>query len=156
MDISKININRSFLDANFTALNIVSFKYLKSSLIKMISKTKIKSRIRKKTNPELAETIKQSVKNSNWLKIARMLSSPKVNYSKINLFQIDKNTTAGDTIVVPGKILSQGELTKKIKICALSISKQAKEKLKTTKSEFSLLINEIKNNPKAEGIRVIK
>ena len=124
--------------------------------MKMISKTKIKSRTRKKTNQELVETIEQSTKNANWMPIAKILSGPVSNYSKINLFQIEKNTNSGDIVIIPGKVLSQGQLTKKIKICALSISEQAREKIKDSKSEFSLLLKEIKDNPKAEAINLIK
>ena len=122
----------------------------------MISKTKIKTRILKKTNPEIIETIKLALKNPEWLKIAQILSASTREYSSINLFEIDKQTTPGDIIIIPGKVLSKGELTKKVRICALSISMEAKEKLKTTKSEFVPLINEIKSNPKAEGVKVIR
>lgn len=122
----------------------------------MISKTKIKKRLRKKTNPEFAETIHLGTKNKNWIKIAQILSGPTKKYSSINLFEIDKKSTPGDIIIIPGKVLSKGDLTKKIRICALSISKEAKEKLKSTKSEFVLLKEEIKKNPKAEGVKMIR
>ena len=84
--------------------------------VKMISKTKIKSRIRKKNNPELVETLSLLTKDKNWNQIAKIISGPNSNHSKVNLFKIDKNTTPGDTVVIPGKVLSQGELTKKIKL----------------------------------------
>ncbi len=124
--------------------------------IKMISKTKIKSRRRGKTNPELAETINLATKNPNWLEIAKVLSASTRKQPAINLSNIDKNAVLGDTIIIPGKVLSQGELTKRIKICSFSVSKQAKEKIKSAKSEFAYLIEEIKNNPKAEGIKIVK
>ena len=122
----------------------------------MLSKTKIKSNTRKKTSQELVETIKLATKNPNWRQIADTVSRSRSNYSAVNLKDIDKNATEGDTIIVPGKILSQGEITKKIRLCALSISKEAKEKLKNTKSEFFHLMHEIKNNPKAEGIKIVR
>ena len=122
----------------------------------MISNTKLKIRIRRKTNPEIAETIKITLKNEEWNKIASILSGSTRKYSSLNLFQIDNKSKAGDTIVIPGKVLSKGDLTKKIKICALAISDQAKEKLKNSKSEFSHIIEEIKKNPKAEGIKILR
>ncbi len=121
----------------------------------MLSKTKIKLRIRKKTNPELAETIILASKAQKWLPIARILSSSTRKQTTLNLSEIDKHSKAGDTIIIPGKVLSKGELTKKLKICGLSISEEAKEKLKETKSEFVALIHEIKTNPKAEGIKLM-
>lgn len=122
----------------------------------MLSKTKIKSRASKKTNPSLAETIELAIKNSQWIKIAKLLSSPSRKYSSINLSEIDSKTSTGDTILIPGKVLSGGDITKKLRICAFSISKPALEKLKKTKSEFAPIIEELKKNPKAEGLKIIR
>ena len=121
----------------------------------MISKTKLKIRTRRKTAPELVETIRLAYKNPAWLKIAKILSGPTRAQSAKNLSEIDSQSSIGDTILIPGKILSKGELTKKLILSALSISAQAKEKLKTTKSEFIHLIEEIKKNKKAEGVKIL-
>jgi large subunit ribosomal protein L18e len=122
----------------------------------MLSKTRIKSRIGNKTNPELIETIRLGMKNPAWIKLAQFLSNTSRDHSSVNLSRIDKIATPGDTIVVAGKVLSQGTLTKKVKICALSISNSAKDKLKDSKSEFTSIVNEIKKNPKGEGIKLIR
>ena len=122
----------------------------------MISKNKIKIRARKKTNPELTETIKLAYKNQEWHKIAQILSASTKRYSEINLSDLDKESKLGDTLVVPGKILSKGNLTKRIKICALGISQEARTKLKESKTEFIYLREEINKNPKAEGIKIIR
>ncbi len=121
-----------------------------------ISKTKIKSHLKRKTNPELVETIRLALKNPNWLETAKILASSTRRLSMINLSEIEKNSTAGDTMIIHGKILSQGQLTKKIRLSAMAISQQAKEKLKITKSEFIRLIEEIKKNPRAEGIKIVR
>ncbi len=122
----------------------------------MNSRSKIKIKKRLKTNPQLAETIKLAIKNSNWLKVANVLASSTRKQPAINLSTIDKNAELGDTIIIPGKVLSQGELTKRIKICALGSSEKAKGKIKNAKSDFVFLIEEIKKNPKAEGIKVLR
>ena len=122
----------------------------------MISKTQIKLRIRKKTNPELQEVIKAALKRKSWFNLASMLSSSSRKQSSINLDEINMQAKEGDIIVIPGKVLNKGELTKKVRICALGISKSAKEKLKSTKSEFASISDEIHKNPKAEGIKIIK
>ncbi len=121
-----------------------------------ISKTKIKRNLIRKTNPSIIETINLSRKNQNWLELSKILSSSSRKYSSVNLSDIEKATSIGDTIVVLGKILSLGELSKKIRICSLSISHNAREKLKKTKSEWRSLTEEIKSNPKCEGVKIIK
>ena len=137
-------------DANSTLKHEVFAKHLD------ISKTKIKSHLRKKTNPEIKETILAALKNPAWNKIAKIVSSSTRSQSSINLFQIDNQTTAGDTVIILGKVLSKGKLTKKVRICALAISQTAKEKLKPTKSEFGTLLEEINKNKKAESLKIKK
>ena len=122
----------------------------------MISKTKIKSRIKRKTKSELAETIRLATKNESWIKLAAILSGPTRQYSSVNLEEIEKQTTVGDTVIIPGKVLSKGEITKKVRICALSFSQTALDKLKKTKSEAVSILEEIKKNLKASGVKLIK
>jgi large subunit ribosomal protein L18e len=121
----------------------------------MISKTKIKFRAKKKTNPVLAETISEALKHPSWKDVAKFLSSSTRKYISLNLSEIDKRSKEGDTVVVLGKVLSGGNLTKKIRICALAISESASEKAKETKSEIVSVLEEIKKNPKAEGVRIL-
>jgi len=121
-----------------------------------ISRTKVKLQLRRKTSQSLVETIRLALGSKAWLPLAKRLSSPSAGYSAVNLFDIESNSSVGDTILVPGKVLSSGDVTKKIRVCALSFSKQAREKLKTSKSEIVLISEEIKKNPKAEGIKILQ
>jgi len=122
----------------------------------MKSLTKIKKQVRKKTNQELVETILSAAKNEKWMDVARIISGTRRNRLSVNLDKIDKETEDGETIVVPGKILSQGDISKKIKIIALAFSENAKEKLSKGKKEFATIEEEIKKNPDAKGIRIMR
>jgi len=117
-----------------------------------ISKTQISKRIQKKTNPEVVETIELAKKN-NLLEIAKRLSSPKSNYINLNLEEL--NQLKEDKILVPGKVLGNGEIERKIKIIALGFSQSAKEKLKKAGCEIKTIMQEIKDNPKLEGVKLI-
>ena len=118
--------------------------------------TKIKKQIKKKTNSELVETILKAAKNEKWFRIAEIISGPRRKRMNLNLDEIDNIANDGETIVVPGKVLSQGELNKKIKIVALNFSENAKEKLSRSKKDFATIEEEIKKNPDGKGIRIIK
>ena len=109
-----------------------------------------------KTNPVLVETLDAAIRNPSWRDVAKIISGSTRNYASKNLFEIDEVTKTGDTVIIVGKILSKGELTKKIRICALAISEKAKEKLKSSKSEIVSILEEITKNPKAEGIKVLR
>ncbi len=119
------------------------------------SKTKIEQQSQKKNNPQLVETIRAAKKTSSkfWLEIAGVLSSPRRNAIALNLNEIEKITKEGDSIVIPGKILSQGEISKKIAVIAFGFSEKAREKLLKTKSLAVNMIDEIKKNPEAKGLK---
>ena len=116
----------------------------------------IKKKIGRKTNISLSSALTSARKNKSWVKLAHVLSGSTRMQLSVNLEQIDKQAKAGDIILVPGKILGSGNITKKLRICALGISSSAREKLRATKSEFITIEQEMKDNPKGEGIKVIR
>jgi len=120
------------------------------------SKTKISKQTEKKTNSYLVETIHAAKKNEKWLKVAGILASPRRNRVNINLEYIDANVSEGDKILVPGKVLSQGEISKKIKIVALNFSEKAKEKLLSAKCEVLDIVEEIKKNPEMKDLKILE
>ena len=122
----------------------------------MKTKTVIEKQLQKKNNQELVKTIIAAKKNENWLEVASMLAGPRRNRININLEEIDKEAKEGETIVIPGKVLSQGEVSKKIKIVSLNFSEKAKEKLLNAGVELLNILEEIKKNPQAKNIKVLK
>jgi large subunit ribosomal protein L18e len=122
----------------------------------MKSLTKIKKQVRKKTNQELVETILSAARNEKWMDVARIISGTRRNRISVNLDKIDEEAEDGETVLIPGKILSQGDINKKIKIIALAFSEAAREKLSKAKKEFSTIEEEIKKNPDAKGIRIMR
>lgn len=122
----------------------------------MKSKTLIEKQTRKKTNSNLIDIVKIAKKQDGWREVAEILTGSRRNRIEINLGELFSGAKDGETIVVPGKILSQGEVNKKIKIVSFSFSKNAREKLLNGGCDVVEIIDEIKNNPNAEGIRIIK
>ena len=119
-------------------------------------RTKIERKLKKKTNKELVETIIKAKKKSNWLKVADKISTTKINQKSLNLDEIDKKASENDVIVIPGKVLGTGKVSKKIKIVALNFSESAKDKLTKDKIEFSTIDKEIKENPEAKKIKLLQ
>jgi large subunit ribosomal protein L18e len=122
----------------------------------MKSKTKISKQLERKSNSILLETVLAGKKQEAWLGVAGILSGPRRNKICINLDEIDKNSKEGEIILVPGKVLSQGEITKKVKVISFNFSEKAKEKLLSAKCQVSYIIDEIKSNPSAKGIKILK
>ncbi len=122
----------------------------------MISKTKIKSRKERKTDNYIVDTLNELNKHSSWKSIAQAVSGSVRKYPSVNLREIDNQSSEGDTIIVPGKVLGSGNISKKIKICALRFSSTAVDKIDKIKAQRELLIEEVKKNPKAQGVKIIK
>ena len=117
-----------------------------------ISKTKIKARTQRKTNPVLKKIIYLATKNPSWNPLAKKLSGPTQAHTSINLDELDQQLKDGDKAVIAGKILSKGELTKKVTLSALACSQAAKEKLDKAKITLTDLEDEINKNNEAKGV----
>jgi len=120
------------------------------------SKTQIEKQLERKSNPELVKTIIEAKKKKNWVEVAAMLSSPKARRISMNLSKINDESKEGEVVVIAGKVLSQGELNKKIKVVAFSFSAMAKEKISKAKGEALTILEEIKKNPEAKNTRFLK
>ncbi len=120
---------------------------------KKISKTHLSRRAETKSNPYLVNTIFQ-LKKTN-LEAAQKLSFPRKRWPALNLSQIDRLVKDGEKVFIAGKILSSGDLTKKVKIIAWDASEKAIAKIKESKSEFSSVQEEIKTNKDLKGVRIL-
>ncbi len=120
----------------------------------MKSKSKIAKQIERKTNPVLVETILAAKKHPAWLKVASILSGPRKGFVNMNLSEINEKIKDAkeDTFVVPGKVLGQGKLDKKINLVALGFSGKAREKIKGKSMD---LIEGIKQNPEGKNIKIL-
>lgn len=117
-----------------------------------ISKTQISKRKKKKTNPEIVETIELAKKN-NLLDLAKKLSSSQKFYKKINLDELNK--IKDEKIIVVGKILGSGEIDRKFSVNALGFSSSAKKKLVKVGCNFGTIKQELEKNKKLEGVKII-
>ncbi len=117
-----------------------------------ISKTQLKNRARRKTNPELSNIIYLATKNPSWVPLAKKLSGPTQLHTSINLDELDQQLKDGDKAIIAGKVLSKGDLTKKVTLCALAYSQTAKEKLAKAKISLISLEDEISKNKEAKGV----
>ncbi len=115
----------------------------------MKSKTKIEKQSKRKLNPELVETIRLAKKHKAWQEVAGILSSSRKNKIQYNLSQIKKD------VIIPGKVLSQGEASKH-KIVAFAFSEKAKEKILKAGGKSINILDEIKNNKDMKNLKLLK
>ena len=114
-----------------------------------------------KTNPTLITLIQNLKKHSNenkvpiWKDIATRLEKSSKNWPVVNLDKIDRFIGEKETALIPGKVLSNGELTKKVSIAAWSFSDKALEKIKKAGSKHMSIEELLKHNPKGKDIRIL-
>lgn len=115
----------------------------------------------KTTNKVLFDTIRDLRKFSNktgvnvWEAVADKLSSSASQRAETNLLKIDKLTKENDTVIVAGKVLGLGNLSKKVTIVGFSASESAICKIQKVKGEFVQIRDYLKNNPNNK-IKIIK
>ncbi len=104
-------------------------------MTKKITKRNIEKKAKFKTNPEKIELIikLRKQKEKFWLDVANKIANPKTNQVVVNLEKIERLSKDKEIILVPGKVLGNGKLTKKITLAAFSITKPAQDKLKDIK-----------------------
>ena len=114
-----------------------------------------------KKNPVLISLIHELKKQSNekdivlWKDIATRLEKSSKNWPEVNLNRISKYTGDKETALIPGKVLSDGDLTKKITIAAWSFSEKSKEKIKQAGGKSITIQELIKENPDGKNIRIL-
>ena len=114
-----------------------------------------------KTNPMLKSLIQNLKKQSNekdiqlWKDIAIRLEKPSRNWPVVNLDRISRYTNEKEIALIPGKVLSDGDLTKKVSIAAWSFSTKAEEKIKKAGGKTMTIEELMKSNPDGKNIRIL-
>ncbi len=112
-------------------------------------------------NPQLQTLIvelkKASIKNdvNIWKRVATDLEGASSKRAIVNLTKIDKYAKEEETVLVPGKVLGMGILTKKITIAAYGFSGSALLKIKDSGSKIIPIEDLVKKNPKGTKVRIL-
>ncbi len=96
-------------------------------------KRKIDKKLKRKTNKAIVETLIKLKKNPEFVNLAHLLSRPKRKKIIVNIHLINEKSKDGEIVVVPGKILGEGNLTKKITVYASAFSDSARDKINMAK-----------------------
>ena len=121
-----------------------------------ISKTRMQKKFERKIQPDLIRItlLLKKQKKPFWLAVANLLLKPRRNKVAVNLTKINKLTKANDSVIVPGKVLSSGELEHNVTIAAFSSSKETQEKIKA-KGKLITIEELLKQNPQGKNVKII-
>jgi len=107
---------------------------------------------------QLIETLKKKsieLKAPIWRAVAEKLEKPRRKKVEVNLGEIDKHTSSGDTLLVPGVVLGNGSLSKQVKIAALRFSSSAEKKIKENGSEILTIERLLEENPTGKNVKIL-
>src|SRR3989338_9965302 len=84
------------------------------------------------TNPETLELVAELRKKKSPFhnKLAKYLQKPRRSKHGVTLFKINKIAQENDNVFVPSRVLSSGEMTKKVNVFAVSFAKDAEQKIR--------------------------
>lgn len=90
-----------------------------------------------------------------WKRVAAELKKPARIQRKVNVGKIEENAKEGLAVVVPGKVLGVGTITKKVDVVAYSFSESALVKIKKAGGKAILLTAYTKKNKAGKGVQIL-
>lgn len=112
------------------------------------------------TNALLRQTIgslteRKHEEQAIWKDVAEKLSRSTRSRVEVNVSEINRHSKDGETVVVPGVVLSAGTISKKVNVAAWKFSGSAKEKIKDAGGKVWTIEQLKKENPKGTDVRIM-
>ncbi|MEM5766577.1 MAG: 50S ribosomal protein L18e [Candidatus Aenigmatarchaeota archaeon] len=113
------------------------------------------------TNPYLKQLIEElrqksiELKAPIWETIAEKLEKPRRKKVEVNVYEIEKNVKEGETVIVPGVVLGNGDITKPVDVAAWRFSPKAEEKIKKAGGKVMEIKDLLRKNPKGSKVKIL-
>jgi large subunit ribosomal protein L18e len=107
---------------------------------------------------QLINTLKEAALKEKvplWKRIAHDLEKPTRQRRVVNVYKLGKYARDGETVVVPGKVLGVGDVTRKVNVAAFTFSKQAVDKINNAGGQTFAIHDLLKQNPKGKNVRIL-
>ncbi len=117
--------------------------------------------INRKSNSELVKTVTELKKASRendaplWKSVAQRLEGPSRNWPSVNISKLEYKVNKNSKVLIPGKLLGSGNISKKMIVSAYSFSETAKIKVEAAGGKCVSYNDFIKSNPKGTDVVVI-
>ncbi|NYZ77654.1 50S ribosomal protein L18e [Candidatus Micrarchaeota archaeon] len=123
--------------------------------MKTVNLKRLKSRKENLVLLSLIETLAKDDKPV-WKKVILELSRPRRSRVEVNLSKLDEYGNDGGTVLVPGKVLGSGSLSKKMTIAAYSFSGTAKKLIADAGGKALSIESLYKANPTGRDVLILK
>ncbi len=111
-----------------------------------------------KDNQTLVSLVENLMKDKKplWKRVAKELSKPRRKRVEVNLSRIEEHAAADSTLLIPGKVLGAGNLSKKVTVAAFSFSGSAKKLIGAAGGKAVTIDSLHKSNPEGKGVVIFK
>ncbi len=89
-----------------------------------------------------------------WRDIAERLERPLRVWPEVNVGKIGRYANDSETIIVPGKVLGAGNISKKVTVSAFKFSLDAREKIESAGGRVLTIEELMAINPKGTNVRI--
>ncbi|MHB1932731.1 MAG: 50S ribosomal protein L18e [Thermoplasmata archaeon] len=89
-----------------------------------------------------------------WDSVADRLERARHQTTPVNVGHLDRLVDADSTVVVPGKLLADGSLSKPVTVAAFAFSAEAREKIHSAGGKALTISDLVKAHPKGQGVRI--
>jgi large subunit ribosomal protein L18e len=103
----------------------------------------------------ISEIQPHTLKSKFWKRVLEEVNKPSRLRREVNLYKIEQFAQDGETILVPGKVLSVGEIKKKVDVAAMKFSTEAKEKILGAKGKVLSISELLHKNPEGKKVRIL-
>lgn len=112
----------------------------------------------KKDNQVLLSLIESLMKSGKpiWRRVAGELSRPRRQKVEVNLCRIEEIAPEDATVVVPGKVLGSGSVSRKLTVAAFAFSGSARKLIGAAGGRAVSIDSLHKSNPDGRGIVILK
>lgn len=116
----------------------------------------------RKTNPNLVWLIAELKSRSReekapiWRVVAKKFERPTRRYAELNLSKINRYTSEGEMVIVPGKVLGSGCIEHPVTVAAFNFSSSAREKILRAGGRCLSIEELMKTNPSGSGVRIME
>ncbi|MBR9680491.1 MAG: 50S ribosomal protein L18e [Candidatus Altiarchaeota archaeon] len=90
-----------------------------------------------------------------WEAVAKKLSTPRSNRVAVNLSKLERFVGDDFELLVPGKVLGVGNLSKKVTISAYAFSSSAADKIEAAGGTIKTIEESRKDNSQAKKIKMV-
>ena len=97
----------------------------------------------------------QKANKDIWKRVARELAKPARRRAAVNVSKIEQYSMDGGTIIVPGKVLGAGYLSKKVTVAAFNFSEAAREQISKGGGKAVSISQLVRDNPDGKDVVIL-